>query len=87
MAKVRVQDATKELSANVSNLYDVVSKSHKRALDLLSSLKKLEETARQKEIERRMQEEAKKQEEIKKQEAAAAEGATAVSAGDITLEL
>jgi len=74
MSKIRVQDATKELSANVSNLYDVVSKSHKRALELLGSLKKLEDAARQKEIERKAQEEAKKQ------EAAAAQNAAAYSA-------
>ncbi len=59
MAKVRVQDATKELSANVGQLYDSVSKAHKRALEMLNSLKKLEETAKQKELERKAQEEAK----------------------------
>ena len=53
MAKVRVQDATKELSASVGQLYDSVSKAHKRALEMLNSLKKLEETAKQKEQERK----------------------------------
>ena len=62
MSKVRVQDATKELSASVGQLYDSVSKSRKRAQEALNALKKLEESARQKEREIRAQEEAKKQE-------------------------
>ncbi len=62
MSKVRVQDATKELSASVGQLFETVSKSHKRAQEALNSLKKLEESARQKERELRAQEEAKKQE-------------------------
>ena len=63
MAKVRVQDATKELSASVGQLYDSVSKAHKRALEMLNSLKKLEETAKQKEQERKAQEEKERDEE------------------------
>ena len=51
MSKVRVQDATKELSSSVGQLYETVSKSRKRALEALNSLKKLEENARQKERE------------------------------------
>ena len=43
MSKVRVQDATKELSASVGQLYDSVSKSRKRAQEALNALKKLEE--------------------------------------------
>ncbi len=62
MSKVRVQDATKELSVSVSQLYDTVNKSRKRALEALNSLKKLEESARQKERELKAQEEARKQE-------------------------
>ena len=62
MSKVRVQDATKELSASVSQLYDTVSKSRKRAYEALSSLRKLEENAKQKERELKAREEAKKQE-------------------------
>ena len=49
MSKVRVQDATKELSAGVGKVYDAISKSRRQAQDVLSSLKKLEEAARQKE--------------------------------------
>jgi len=60
MSKVRVQDATKELSSSVGQLYETVSKSRKRALEALNSLKKLEESARQKERELKAQEEAKK---------------------------
>ena len=48
MSKVRVQDATKELSASVSQLYDSVSKAHKRAVEMLNSLRKQQEAARQK---------------------------------------
>ena len=60
MSKVRVQDATKELSSSVGQLYETVSKSRKRALEALNSLRKLEENARQKELELKAQEDAKK---------------------------
>ena len=62
MSKVRVQDATKELSSSVGQLYETVSKSRKRALEALNSLRKLEETAKQKERELKAQEDAKKAE-------------------------
>ncbi len=62
MSKVRVQDATKELSSSVTQLYESVSKTRKRALEALNSLRKLEQSARQKEQELRAQEEAKKRE-------------------------
>jgi len=62
MSKVRVQDATKELSSSVGQLYETVSKSRKRALEALNSLRKLEESAKQKERELKAQEDAKKAE-------------------------
>ena len=69
-AKVRVQDATKELTAGVGRVYDTVSRSRKQALETLNSLKKLEEAARQKV--REAQEQQQKEELKRQQEAAAA---------------
>ena len=69
-AKVRVQDATKELTAGVGRVYDTVSRSRKQALETLNSLKKLEEAALQKV--REAQEQQKKEELKRQQEAAAA---------------
>ncbi len=70
MSKVRVQDRTKELSAGVGKVYDSISKTRRQAQDVLSSLKKLEEAARQKE--RALQEQQEKEEMKRQQEAAAA---------------
>ena len=69
-AKVRVQDATKELTAGVGRVYDTVSRSRKQALETLNSLKKLEEAALQKV--RAAQEQQQKEELKRQQEAAAA---------------
>ena len=69
-AKVRVQDATKELTAGVGRVYDTVSRSRKQALETLSSLKKLEDAALQKV--REAQEQQQKEEMKRQQEAAAA---------------
>ena len=70
MSKVRVQDATKELSAGVGKVYESISKSRRQTQEVLSSLKKLEEAARQKE--RALQEQQEKEEMKRQQEAAAA---------------
>ena len=69
-AKVRVQDATRELTAGVGRVYDAVSRSRKQALETLNSLKKLEEAALQKV--REAQEQQQKEELKRQQEAAAA---------------
>ena len=56
MTKVRVQDATKELSAGAGRLLESVSKTRKRALDVLQSLRKMEDSLNQQEAERKEQE-------------------------------
>ena len=43
MAKVKVQDATKEVASNAGRLLETVSKSRKQAQDALRALKALEE--------------------------------------------
>ncbi len=63
MSKVRVQDATKELSVSVGRLHETVTRSRRQAQDALNTLKKLEESARQKARElQQAQEETKQQE-------------------------
>ena len=70
MTKVRLQDATKELSANAENLLGTVSQSRKRALESLRLLKKTsEDMARQ---ERERKEQAEREALSKQYEAAAA---------------
>ena len=51
MAKVKVQDATKEVASNAGRLLETVSKSRKQAQDALRALKALEDklTARSEE--------------------------------------
>jgi len=64
MAKIRVQDATKELSAGVGRLLENLGKTRKQTQDLLANLKKAEEAALQKEreiLKQREQEEGKAQ--------------------------
>ncbi len=56
MTKVRVQDATKELSAGAGRLLESVSKTRRRALDVLQSLRKMEDNLNQQEAERKEQE-------------------------------
>ena len=43
MAKVKVQDATKEVASNAGRLLETVSKSRKQAQDALRALKALED--------------------------------------------
>ena len=49
MTKVRVQDATKELSIGTGRLLDSVSRSRKQVQDVLQQLKRLKNDAAQKE--------------------------------------
>ena len=77
MTKVRVQDATRELNASVSSVYEAVSKSRKQAQDALNALRKTEETLRA--AERELQEQ-REREELKRQQEAAAAFLTAYSA-------
>ena len=79
-AKVRVQDATKELTAGVGRVYDTVSRSRKQALETLNSLKKLEEAALQKV---RAAQEQQQKEELKRQQAAAAAFMNAYSSDSV----
>ena len=65
MTKVRVQDATKELSTNVSKLIDDISRMHKQAQDVLGTLRKSKDDFAQKEHERQQLE---KQEELRNQQ-------------------
>ena len=65
MTKVRVQDATKELSTNVSKLIEDISRMHKQAQDVLGTLRKSKDEYAQKEHERQQLE---KQEELKNQQ-------------------
>jgi len=65
MTKVRVQDATKELSTNVSKLIEDISRMHKQAQDVLGTLRKSKDEYAQKEHERQQLE---KQEELRSQQ-------------------
>ena len=56
MTKVRVQDATKELSTNVSKLIEDISRMHRQAQDVLGTLRKNRDEYAQKEHERQQQE-------------------------------
>ena len=67
MTKVRVQDATKELSTNVSKLIDDISRMHKQAADVLGTLRKNRDEYAQKEHERQQLE---KQDELRKEQGA-----------------
>ena len=67
MTKVRVQDATKELSTNVSKLIEDISRMHKQAQDVLGTLRKNRDEYAQKEHERQQLE---KQEELRKEQGA-----------------
>ena len=69
MAKVRVQDATKELSASAEKLLEVVTQSRKQASESLRSLKKLSDDMTRKEREQR--EQAEREARSKEYEAAA----------------
>ena len=69
MAKVRVQDATRELNADVSKVYEAVSKSRKQAQEALNSLRKMEDAIR---AEEKALEEQREREELKRQQEAAA---------------
>ena len=61
MTKVRVQDATKELSTNVSKLIEDISRMHKQAQDMLGTLRKSKDEYAQKEHERQQEELRKEQ--------------------------
>ena len=61
MTKVRVQDATKELSTNVSKLIEDISRMHKQAQDVLGTLRKNKDDYAQKEHERQQEELRKEQ--------------------------
>ena len=76
MTKVRLQDATKELSANAENLLGAVGQSRKRALESLRLLKKTSEDMVRQERERKEQAE---REALSKQYEAAAAFMTAYS--------
>ena len=65
MTKVRVQDATKELSIGTGRLLDSVSRSRKQVQDVLQQLRKLKNDAAQKENE---QKEMLAREELKRQQ-------------------
>jgi len=65
MTKVRVQDATKELSTNVSKLIEDISRMHKQAQDVLGTLRRSKDEYAQKEHERQQLE---KQEELRKEQ-------------------
>ena len=69
MTKVRVQDATKELSIGTGRLLDSVSRSRKQVQDVLQQLKRLKNDAAQKENE---QKELQAREELKRQQEQAA---------------
>ena len=56
MAKVRVQDATKELSANAGHLLDDFVKLRKQSQDVLSSLKRISDGIQKAEREKKEQE-------------------------------
>ena len=60
MTKVRVQDATKELSTNVSKLIEDISRMHRQAQDVLGTLRKNRDEYAQKEHERQQQEKQEK---------------------------
>ena len=74
MAKIRVQDATKELSAGVNKLLENLGRTRKQTQELLSSLKKAEESILQK------QRELQKQQEAEAEAARRAEEAPAMNA-------
>ena len=70
MAKVRVQDATKELSVNAAALWEAMTQSKKEALEVLRSLKKMSDDMNRQEREK--QELAEKEALARQYEAAAA---------------
>ena len=80
MAKVRVQDATKELSTNAAKLMEDISRMQSRTQDVLGSLRKSLDEFAQKERERQQLE---KQEELRKQQEAAAQHMTAYSSESV----
>ena len=76
MTKVRVQDATKELSANAGKMLENVTRLRKQSQDVLSSLRKISDGYVREEKERQ---EREAKEELRKQYEASAQFMTAYS--------
>ena len=76
MAKVRVQDATRELSAHASKVLDDVARLRKQSQEVLGSLRKISDGFVREERERQ---ERAAREELQKQYEAAAQFMTAYS--------
>ena len=80
MTKVRVQDATKELSANAGKMLENVTRLRKQSQDVLSSLRKISDGYVREEKERQ---EREAKEELRKQYEASAQFMTAYSSEQV----
>ena len=80
MTKVRVQDATKELSANAGKMLENVARLRKQSQDVLSSLRKISDGYVREEKERQ---EREAKEELRKQYEASAQFMTAYSSEQV----
>ena len=80
MTKVRVQDATKELSANAGKMLESVTRLRKQSQDVLSSLRKISDGYVREEKERQ---EREAKEELRKQYEASAQFMTAYSSEQV----
>ena len=80
MTKVRVQDVTKELSANTGKMLESVTRMRKQSQDMLNSLRKISEGFVREERERQ---EREAKEELSKQYAASASFMTAYSSEQV----
>ncbi len=80
MTKVRVQDATKELSTNAGKMLESVSRLRKQSQDVLSSLRKISDGYVREEKERQ---EREAKEELRKQYEASAQFMTAYSSEQV----
>ena len=80
MTKVRVQDATKELSANTGRMLENVTRMRKQSQDMLSALRRISDGFIREERERQ---EREAKEELRKQYEASAQFMTAYSSEQV----